>query len=267
MSSVEFDLAKIRVTIDVTLQANGEDHDYLAQRMNSALFGAINANSNELLTKDSDAKVTKHGLFFKTSLLSPEAANLTEQDVQQWIIRQINDPLLQPNDLPALLSHYALSDPAEIRQEIADSILQDSQKNTNSEPVDKNDFSEKSYALSHTFEGGLNGRFDEGIFKGFDPRWMSGCQAIIGFDKNDNAIIPLEEMTHYVSKMSDDIQDMLLEYMGSTHATMISPILQKSIYSLIDLKVRSQILANSSSEKENSLFSPKKTSYPRPSSR
>lgn len=64
----------IRITLDVVLDSNGEDPDYLAQRMNSAIFRAI--MDGALLTGDTAAEVRSHD--FRTTLLEPQAAALDE---------------------------------------------------------------------------------------------------------------------------------------------------------------------------------------------
>jgi hypothetical protein len=79
------DIAKIRVTMDVTLETNGEDHDYLAQRMQSAIFNAVHEQG--LLTKDSGATLAKNGLKFETLLTSnTELAAIEKPSPEQSVL-------------------------------------------------------------------------------------------------------------------------------------------------------------------------------------
>lgn len=57
------DQVRIRLTIEVLLDANGEDHDYLAERMQSAVYGVIaegGIREKGLFTGDSSAVLVEH---------------------------------------------------------------------------------------------------------------------------------------------------------------------------------------------------------------
>ncbi len=109
------DTAHIRFTLDIVLDANGEDHEYLAQRMNSAFGRAIGDGA---ITGESAAETDV--VDAKTVLLTPQAAALDEDQVTTWITDLIESGSMRLEDLPRLMARYALSDPAEMREEIAE---------------------------------------------------------------------------------------------------------------------------------------------------
>lgn len=113
--TTQLDQATIHLTINVVLDAYGEDHDYLAQRMNSNISRAVFGNG--LISGDTEAEVASHE--FKTALLTPQAAALDQALVTQWITQQIKSGAIIKDELPAMLARFALADPAEIREEIA----------------------------------------------------------------------------------------------------------------------------------------------------
>ena len=112
------DRVHVRITLDVVLDANGEDPDYLAQRMNSDIFRAI-MNGN-LLSGDSAAEVDKH--TFRTTLVQPQGAALDEEVLSKWFSQRIDDGELEIQDTPQLLARYALADPGTLRDELAERI-------------------------------------------------------------------------------------------------------------------------------------------------
>jgi len=109
------DTAHIRFTLDVVLEANGEDHEYLAQRMNSAFGRAIGDGA---ITGESAAETDV--VDARTVLLTPQAAGLDEDQVATWICELIESGSMRLEDLPRLMARYALSDPAEMREEFAE---------------------------------------------------------------------------------------------------------------------------------------------------
>ncbi len=109
------DQAHIRFTLDAVIDANGEDHDYLAQRMNSAFARAIGDGA---LTGDSAAEVDVHQS--KLTLLSPRAAALDEDEVAAWLSTQIESGSMPLERLALLMARYALADPADMREELAE---------------------------------------------------------------------------------------------------------------------------------------------------
>lgn len=111
----EKDTAHIRFTLDVVLEANGEDHEYLAQRMNSAFGRAIGDGA---ITGESAAETDV--VDAKTVLLTPQAAALDEGQVTNWISDLIESGSMRLEDLPRLMARYALSDPADMREEFAE---------------------------------------------------------------------------------------------------------------------------------------------------
>lgn len=109
------DFAHVRFTLDAVIKAEGENHEYLAQRLNSAFGQAI---GNGAITGDSAATVEEFSA--KTTLLSTEAAALDEDDVTKWLASQIEDGNMDVERLPLLMARYALTDPAEMRSELAE---------------------------------------------------------------------------------------------------------------------------------------------------
>jgi len=109
------DHAHIHFRVDVVLDAQGEDHDYLAQRMNSALAQAI---TNDALTGDTGATVNSRDAAL--TLMSPEAASLDEEAVTTWLSKQIEDGHIALEAIPRLMARYALGDSASLREELAE---------------------------------------------------------------------------------------------------------------------------------------------------
>lgn len=109
------DIAHVRFTVSAAIQANGENHELLAQRMNSAFGHAI---GNGAITGDTAAETDE--LDAKTVLLSPEAAALDEDEIANWISGQIESGSMRLEDVARLMARYALADPAEMREELAE---------------------------------------------------------------------------------------------------------------------------------------------------
>jgi hypothetical protein len=115
MTHAPADLAHVRFTLNAVINAGGEDHDYLSQRLNSAFGQAI---GNGAITGDTAATVEE--LSANTTLLTPQAAALDEDEVSKWISDQIEDGNMDVEHLPRLMARYALTDPAEMRSELAE---------------------------------------------------------------------------------------------------------------------------------------------------
>lgn len=109
------DRAHLRFTLDVVLDANGEDHDYLGQRMNSAFAQAI---GNGALTGDTGAEVDSQDAM--TTLLTASAAGLDEDQVANWIGDQLESGGMLLEDVPKLMARYALTDSAQMRDEFVE---------------------------------------------------------------------------------------------------------------------------------------------------
>lgn len=116
------DQAHIHFRLDVVLDANGEDHDYLGQRMNSELARAI---GNGALTFDSDAEVETYNA--QLTLMTPQAAALDEDQLAAWLSQQIEDGHIPIEDVARRMARYALSDPADMRGEFAERMGLDDQ--------------------------------------------------------------------------------------------------------------------------------------------
>jgi hypothetical protein len=115
MTEQSKDLAHIHYRLNVVLEANGEDHDYLGQRMNSALAQAI---GNGALTGESAATVGASEA--KLTLLTPQAASIDEDQLATWLSMQIEDGHMRIEDMARLMARYALSDPADMLEEFAE---------------------------------------------------------------------------------------------------------------------------------------------------
>lgn len=109
------DQAHIRFTVDVVLDANGEDHDYLGQRMNNAFARAMASGA---LTGETSAEVDEQRA--KTTLLTPEAAALCEDEVAAWLSGQIESGTMSLERLARVMARYALADPADMRLELVE---------------------------------------------------------------------------------------------------------------------------------------------------
>lgn len=191
------DQAHIQIIMDVVLDANGEDHDYLAQRMNSAIFGAISANG--MLTLDSDALVHKQS--FRTNLMTQAAADVTENQITQFLAARIQSGALPMDEIPSLLARFALADPSEIREEIAGMVA--------SSQVHAPMF---QYALADSIEHGLQGGFNSGPYPAFNPNWMSGDDIIMRLYGDGGVEIAYDEMTQHAGAMSSELFEMLRLY-------------------------------------------------------
>jgi hypothetical protein len=109
------DQAHLQFRLDIVLDANGEDHDYLGQRINSAIAQAI---GNGALTGDTAAEVDTHNA--QMTLLTPGAVALDEEIITKWLTMQIKDGHMELDRIPLLMARYALADPAQMREEIAE---------------------------------------------------------------------------------------------------------------------------------------------------
>lgn len=109
------DQANINFTLSVTIDANGESHEELRRHIEKSLQYAIDTGA---LTGHSMATVDEHS--FQTKLIGPEAAALDEDEIASWLSIQIEDGHMRLEDLSKLMARYALSEPGDMRMELAE---------------------------------------------------------------------------------------------------------------------------------------------------
>lgn len=124
------DQTHVRFTLDAVIDLNGEDETYIGQRMNSAFARAI---SDGALTGDTDATVDVYTA--QTTTLRPEAAALDEEAVAVWLSLQIESGAMLLEDLAKTMARFALTDPAQMRDELAERMRAESAAVVETSPV------------------------------------------------------------------------------------------------------------------------------------
>ena len=109
------ELTTIRLTLDVKIHANGEDPKYLKDRMTGQFQQAIGCGA---ITGTTAAEVDDYKL--ETTLLEPQAASLVECQVTAWLTDLMMSGNMKLGDIPQLMARYALTDPADMRSELAE---------------------------------------------------------------------------------------------------------------------------------------------------
>lgn len=109
------DQSHVRFTLDAVIDLNGEDEEYIGQRMNSAFARAI---ADGALTGDTGATVDVYTA--QTTTLTPKAAALSEDDLAAWLSHQIESGAMPLEGLARLMARYALTDPADMREEFVE---------------------------------------------------------------------------------------------------------------------------------------------------
>lgn len=105
----------VSYTLTAVINTNGEDPDFIGQRMNSAFAHAV---GNGALTSDTEAEVDTHSA--NVHVLTPQAASLDEDQIMKWISQQIEDGHMALENLPLMMARYALADPSQMREEFAE---------------------------------------------------------------------------------------------------------------------------------------------------
>lgn len=108
----------IRLTLDVVLDLNGVPSDHARERIEGSILRAI---GNGALTGDSEAECETYDL--KAIVVEPLAVSLDEEQVADWITRRVEDGELTLEDLPSRMARYALQDPGQMRNEIAERMV------------------------------------------------------------------------------------------------------------------------------------------------
>lgn len=139
------DQVHVRITLDVVLNTNGEDPEYLTERMQSEVYRAIMGKTPNALTFDSDATLASH--HFAIELVE----DAPQYDSQDW-----------------------------------------------------------AYALAPTWEDALLGRFDDGPYPTFDPRWVrdSCCFVKVNAITGENTI-PYEDIVMRANWVPEDFLTMV----------------------------------------------------------
>ena len=112
--------ATIRFAATLVLDLNGENAEAMAERIERTVYEATFGAG--AVTGGTEAEVDEH--YFDVVLLKPEAASLDEESLADWLSRQIEDGHMALEDLPKLMARYALADPADLRNELAERMRQ-----------------------------------------------------------------------------------------------------------------------------------------------
>lgn len=112
-SPTQGDRVHVRFVLNAVLNANGEDPDYLGQRINSRFAPMLNT-----LTDGTEATID--AVDASTMALSKEAAELHPDQIEAWIRQQIEGGHMELERVPVLMARYALADPALMREEFAE---------------------------------------------------------------------------------------------------------------------------------------------------
>lgn len=105
---------RLRIVLDVSYDLEGMTPEELQALVTRNLEHAI---GNGLLTGDCPALVDEWDL--KVSSVSDEAASLDQEEVADWIAGQVESGSVNPEQIPAMLARYALTDSTEMREELA----------------------------------------------------------------------------------------------------------------------------------------------------
>lgn len=115
MNTPKQDLVQVQLTVNITFDANGEDHEWLRANAHKAVTREF---GNGGITGGSDAVVEDYSIEAK--ILSPEAAALDEESLTKWLSQQIEDGHMELERLPMLMARYALTDTVSMREEMAE---------------------------------------------------------------------------------------------------------------------------------------------------
>lgn len=115
MTIPEPDLVEVQIIVNITFDANGEDHEKLRANAYNAISREFN---NGGITGGSDAVVDSYD--FEAKLISPKAIALDEEKLESWLASQIEDGHMELGRLPLLMARYALADSTSMREEFAE---------------------------------------------------------------------------------------------------------------------------------------------------
>ncbi|MBQ0916943.1 hypothetical protein KBW71_00565 [Hydrogenophaga aromaticivorans] len=111
------DHAHMHLSLDLVIDTKGEDHDYLAQRLNSVLANSIHTSITTLAGENGfDVKHQDASLC----LLTPEAASIDEETLTTWLAHQIEGGHIPLEDVARQMARYALEDPGRLREELSE---------------------------------------------------------------------------------------------------------------------------------------------------
>lgn len=152
MTTAKPDLVQVQITVNITFDAKGENHEWLRANAHRAISSEF---SNGGITGSSDAVVDVHEI--DTKLLSPGAAALDENAVTKWLSSQIEDGHMDLERLPLLMARYALADPAAMREELAERMNGVGDDESELDNTGKSDSSDERYlsdeGWTHCFVG------------------------------------------------------------------------------------------------------------------
>lgn len=115
MTTPKPDLIQVQIVVNITFDANGEDHEWLRANAHKAISREFD---NGGITGSSDAVVDSYD--FEAKLLSPKAAALDESMVSDWLASQVEDGHLKLEAIMDQMARFALTDTASVREELAE---------------------------------------------------------------------------------------------------------------------------------------------------
>lgn len=116
--------ASLRFAANLTLDLNGENAEAMAERMERTVYEATFGAG--ALTGSTEAEVNEH--YFDVVLLTPQAASIDEEGLAEWLSAQIDGGHIALEDIPKLMARYALTDPADLRNELAERMFPQDQE-------------------------------------------------------------------------------------------------------------------------------------------
>jgi hypothetical protein len=111
--------ASIRFSANIVLDLNGESAQAMAERIKEAVYEATFGSG--IVTGSTRAEINEHD--FDVVLLTPEALSIDEASLAEWLSHQIEGGHMALEDVPKKLARYALSDPADMRNELAERMF------------------------------------------------------------------------------------------------------------------------------------------------
>lgn len=250
------DQVHVRITLDVVLNANGEDPDYLTERMQSEVYRAIMGKTPSALTFDSDATLASHHFAIELVEDAPKAdADLAYMLAHSWedalkgkftdgpypqfniewlsksrcfmrtapgrtvfpfkeILEHIDHLSLKfINDLVSInetlfRTEFEHRDHASLVSKVSSASAASLAGRSFNAP--KPDYQDWAYTLAPTWEDALLGRFDEGPYPTFDPRWVHDSCCFVKVNAITGEItIPYEDIVMHVNSVPAAFLDMV----------------------------------------------------------
>lgn len=124
MTAPKTDLVQVQIVVNITFDANGEDHEWLRANAHKAMS---NQFGNGNITGGSDAVVDSYDI--KAKILSPAAAALEEDALRDWLNTQIEDGHMELRTLSTQMARFALADAGDMREELAERMANTAAEN------------------------------------------------------------------------------------------------------------------------------------------